>query len=357
MARDWAGTKGAEMVRRVLVIAGTTIVAVAIVGCSLPWAKAQAARPKPSPSPSARLQPSPLPEVSPSPPPAPCKIAVSGNQAGSGVFVTFPGGDFVSDPKSDVKPPAGTSNGYGYGSIVSYDYALREWIPAERDSVAPNGSRYALPSQEADGGLYVIDAATGKFHDTATGAFFEIVEWRENGIYAMKLDQSPPTQGRYHGLYVINPDSGAVRSLTTRGTWTVIGPLAAWGYDVATGNQANASRTLLRYDLASNAAAAYFTQPGASPVVIGFDEQDRPLVEATNEVAQQVFVLNGPDQADKVYSGPGYPSHDHINFNGPGVVDSHGLWIGTDHGLMLYTTTGGFKKVSDATGRVGGGCH
>ncbi len=161
----------------------------------------------------------------------------------------------------------------------------------------------------------------------------------------------------YHGLYLINPDTGAVRPLTTRGRWSTIGPLAAWGYDYADQSRPDTPHTLLRYDIASGKIAAFFTTPGSAPSVIGFDEQDHPIVSTTNDVAQQVWMLMAANQADQIYSGPGFQSTDRLNFTRQAVTDEHGMWVGTNRGLMLLTSIDGFKKVSDTTGQVAGSCH
>ena len=63
------------------------------------------------------------------------------------------------------------------------------------------------------------------------------------------------------------------------------------------------------------------------------------------------------DAANRIYSGPGNVSKDYLRISPPGINDTHGIWFGTNQGLMLYTTTDGFKKMSFATGQVGGGCH
>ena len=346
------------MVRRSRVFVGAVAAAALLGGCTVPFTKAQAVRPRPTPSPSAQATRTLPTDPSPSTSPATCRIAVAGNQPGSGGFVTVPGGDFTPDSKSDVKLPNADPNGYGNGALgLSFDFAAGKWLPVRRTYVAPNGLSYAYGSFDADGGFYVIDATSGKVREIAKGSTFLIVEWRDAGIYAMRNDPLPSGARIFHGLYLVNPDTGQVRQLTSRGNWSVIGPLAAWGYDYADQNQPDTSHTLLRYDLVSGGVVSYFTAAGSSPTVIGFDEQDRPIVNSINDVAQQISIMLGVNQAYQISSGPGYQSTQTMNFNGQAVSDGRGMWIGTNHGLMLYTTAYGFTKVSDTTGQVAGRCH
>ncbi len=340
---------------RGLSLMGASVAIVAATGCSLPFAKAQAVKPRPTPSPSASPMVSPVVAPSLSPTSAPCKIAIAGSQPGSGGFVTVPGGEFVADSTSDVKIPT-SAHGYGYAQGLSFDHAAAKWVPVRRAFVEPSGARYAFPSSDVDGGLYIVNARTGNVREIAKGSPYDMIEWRDPGIYAIRADSQVPYVS-YHGLYRINPDSGAVQALTTRGRWSVIGPVAAWGYDVYDPNKPDASHTLLRLDLATGGVVAYLTTPGTSPSVIGFDEQDRPIVNVINDVAQQISILLGGNQVDQILSGPGYQSNEAFSFNGDAVTDSHGMWIGSNRGLMLFTYLDGLKKVSDATGRVAGGCH
>lgn len=281
---------------------------------------------------------------------------MSGYQAGSGGFVTLPGGDFSPDPKSNVSLPTGSSYGYSGPGVSgsSYDYAKRRWLPVPRDYVSPDGSSYAYASNDSDGGIYVVDVVTGRSREIAKGSPWRVVEWRAPGIYAMKAD---PTTGVYHGLYIIDTNTGAPRGLTAQGIWQAIGKYAAWGIDFATPSNPDTSHTIIRFDLTTGQVVAYFDQPGSNVSVVAFDQQNRPIIDASNDVAQQVWALNGANNADRIYSGPGNRSSEYMSISPPGVADSHGIWFGTGQGLMLYSNADGFKKMSGATGQVGGGCH
>lgn len=294
---------------------------------------------------------------SPSPQPLECRIAVFGNQAGSGGFVTLPEGAFAVDPHSNVKVANIPANGYAANYGFSYDYAKSRWLPVPRAFVSPNGSRYVYPSPESVGGLYVVDVGTSAVHDIAPGEQWQIIEWQAAGIWAMQLDQPPPGgNGGFHGLYLINPDTGLAHGYTARGRWQAIGQNGAWGTDVETPPDYDNAHSIIRFDLTNGHVISYLTQAGAVVSVIGFDDQNRLMVNASNDVVQQIWALNSPNHADQVYSGPGTQSRDALNLS-DGVADANGTWFGTNQGLMLYTTAGGFKKMASATGEVGGGCH
>src|SRR5215472_307098 len=96
-----------------------------------------------------------------------CSLPVFASGPGSGGFITFPGSNYIADPKSSVTTPTppGASPpppGYGPGPAgsqgLTYDRQYSRWLPAQYRWVSPDGSHYAFPYS---GGIYVVAVNTG----------------------------------------------------------------------------------------------------------------------------------------------------------------------------------------------------
>jgi hypothetical protein len=208
----------------------------------------------------------------------------------------------------------------------------------------------------------VVDAASGSDRSLAftPGAVaitpdekLVVLDFSKEGIYLMG---SPKLGGFPRGLWLADPATGAVRQLTDQGSWQRINNGAVWGSPIPkadAGVQA-AGDTLIRLDLKTVAIAAWYQRPGTQVVVTGFDG-DHPLVMILAPGTTEIWAVSGPAQAVKVYAGPGQDAPGALHLTGPGVNDSHGLWLGSPEGLLLYSG-GVLKRLSAATGWVGGAC-
>ena len=74
---------------------------------------------------------------------------------GSGGFITFPGGQFVVDPASQVTVPGpGARTSFG----MSYDLGYHRWLPVPWDWITPDGSKYVYATPTT---VVVVSVVTG----------------------------------------------------------------------------------------------------------------------------------------------------------------------------------------------------
>jgi hypothetical protein len=285
-----------------------------------------------------------------------CKVPVSGFNPGTGGFVTFPGGNFVPDQASNVALPANTVLTGGY----SFDRAVSRWLPVPWDWVTPDGSRYAYTDRA--GAVHVVDAASGSDRSLAfaEGAVaikpdekLVVLDFSKEGIYLMA---APALGGFPRGLWLADPAGGGVRQLTDQGSWQRVNNGVIWGNP--TPSSAAGARTggdsLIRIDLKAPAIASWYQRAGTQLNVIGF-EGDHPVAVISTPGSTEISAFSGPGNAAKVYTGPGQEAPGALHLTGLGVWDSHGLWLGSPEGLLLYSG-GVLKRLSTATGWVGGVC-
>lgn len=285
-----------------------------------------------------------------------CKVPISGFNPGTGGFVTFPGGKFVLDQASNVPLPANTVLTGGY----TFDRAVSRWLPVPWDWVTPDGSRYAYTDRA--GAVHVVDVASGSDRslDFAQGAVaikpdekLVVLDFSKEGIYLMA---APASGGFPHGLWLADPAGGGVRQLTDQGSWQRVNNGAIWGNPTpgaGAGAQAGGD-SLARLDLKAQAIGSWYQRAGTQLIVVGFDG-DHPLAMISTPASTEIWAFSGPSNGMKVYAGPGQDAPGALHLTGPGVWDSHGLWLGSPEGLLLYSG-GGLKRLSTATGWVGGAC-
>src|SRR5258708_32430024 len=104
---------------------------------------------------------------------------------------------------------------------------MARWLPVPYDCVSPDGPQFTYA--DSSHGLYIVDARSFATREVATDSQFQVLEWRNDGIYVMKNITSPNGYTSFRGLYLINPTVGSVQTLTTDGDWQKIGAQAAWG--------------------------------------------------------------------------------------------------------------------------------
>jgi hypothetical protein len=343
-----------------------------------------------SPATSTSVQPaaSASPSIAPSPPPTPslsatpdvtesslglsltCRLPVTWlvNQNNQEItktgFVTFPGQTLVEEAT-----PAGS---------VFYDRAFAKWLPVWRNSVSPDGTRYAYSKlagnayQNTGSALHVVSVATGadRVIYSGTGAY-SVVDFETEGVY---LTAAVP-EGYPRGLWLQSLTGGQPRLISSTIVAPAIGGGAAWGLDF---NQADPSpapgglegpmNRILRYDLRSGTVTPWFYRPGASLYVVGFDASGLPLVTASvgpsstdpaGLQATEVWLLTSSVGAKRFFSATDLQSPSRV-----AAVDSHGVWFDAQYyspsvsSIWLYTA--GSIQVVAVVNRgdvaVAGGC-
>ncbi len=266
-----------------------------------------------------------------------------------GAFITFPSGQTLMDPSSELVSGNGTAQ-------ESFDRTAGRWVPVPYAQVSPDGTKYAYetnawfhPSSQNPFGptqIHVVDAASGRDQVVYEQGYYDISVYGSAGIYL--VHHMPQTDGS-EGVYLLDPIHGTLKTIAAGGVdWMVDGG-AGWSADVAPGTapppgKATGNR-LLRLDLASRTVAPWFVDPGFAVTVLGVRTGGQVLVQAANDQHLQLWLMNSPSSATKIYEGGGWQSG--MPGFQPGVADRHGFWLVEGSAVYLYASEGGLKKVAD----------
>jgi hypothetical protein len=115
-----------------------------------------------------------------------------------------------------------------------------------------------------------------------------------------------------------------------------------------------------RFSLGDRTRVAWFYRAGASPRVIGSDNQGHPFVWAPNgrngiidgDYGAELLLLISPQSRQSIFKGSAQFFGSTATVT---VTDSHGTWFGTNHGIYLYTGAA-LMKVSNQAGYPANGC-
>ncbi len=322
---------------RVLVAAAIFGLAAACTSSSVPVAGG-------SPTP----QSSPPTSVSPSPSAAPdvtatsvglslrCRLPVTwavqdGNdmQITKAGFATFPGQTLTEDPTAPS------------GSVLFYDRAFSRWLTVGRNSVSPDGRRYAYSKlagnayQNSGSAVHVVDIASGADRVIYNGGnAFSVLDFAAEGVY---LTGATP-EGYPRGLWLLALAGGEPRLISASIVSPAVGGGAAWGLDFnaadpspGPGGLEGPRNRILRYDLTTGTATPWFYRPGASLYVVGFDASGHPFVTASMGAlptdpsgtwTQELWLTRSAVDATRLYAGASFPSPTRL-----AAVDSHGVWF------------------------------
>jgi hypothetical protein len=281
-----------------------------------------------------------------------CRIAISNGSPGSGGFIKFPGGDFTTDPRSNVSItyPPGTQFGMGSQPTfgLSFSSASGRWYPVTREAVSPDGSRYAYT---VGSGIHIVTAANGS--DTVIGSdkSWRLVLLVNDGAYAASGDQAP-------GLWFV-PLSGSPKQIIDTGWWMT----ASAPSGIAYGQRAQsvppgANNPILRLSLSSGAVQTWW---GAAPAAVQLSTvaPDGSLIVAMpSEQGGSIVDIRGiaqPERVDSILAGPnGY-------LMGPVVADSHGIWLtinntGANASYTWFASARVYAPASKVSGQLASSC-
>ena len=268
-------------------------------------------------------------------------------------------------------PQQGFGDSYQPGGFY-YDLAFSRWLPVPRSAVSPDGKHYAyiLRGEEfvADkDALHVVDVATGGDQSYpavpagSTPERYTVLDYATEGIYLALAYEGP-----IRGLWIMDPNTGAIRKVAALGYLQAISGSAVWLGSV---NPADPSPQLGlgenpdsidRFDLFTGVRTTWLYLPGMAVRVIAQDLAGHPIVEAGSTVPDdaELLLLTGPGTAQPILKGVaaqlGFPSPA-IGIGGS-IADSHGVWFGSSTGIFLYSPTDGLRKVSDLGFYPGNGC-
>jgi hypothetical protein len=239
--------------------------------------------------------------------------------------------------------------------------------------VSPDGSRYAY--SESTGTLdpsgrffplkvHVVDIASGGDNVAYAEGHYQVLGWTAEGILLYPLVQGGPEPG----LWALNPDTKVSRQLYPDHFGWQVGGGAAWAGEVdKTDPKApegpGAANRIVRLEPGSAKLTTWYTLPGNTVWISGFDQAGHPIVAGTNQGTPQVghlILTSGPNSGREIWTGTPNPAEGSFAINN-GTGDSHGIWfvgpltpVGQD--LLLYTNDQLRKIEGVKLGRVTGGC-
>jgi hypothetical protein len=312
-----------------------------------------------SPTPSPSSLASPTPNASPSPTESVLarlhgKIAISNGlpTAGSGGWITFPGGAFTADPASDVRLPLlGEYYDLSYG--LTQVKALNKWVPVPRGAVSPDGQNYAYFDGSS---FHVVRSGLSELlldppKTTLTDARWVVLATEAQGLYVR-------CTGAFCGGYGLwwVPYSGPSVTVASSGNWTATDGKYAYGTDANTPT----GMMVERLELSTGARTPVFSLPGVELTAVGVADGGRVVVLATPVLGApqpgpaQIWLAGGGEPG-KIYEGPAS--------NGGGgttgtsrfavysvIADTMGTWIATSRGLYIYSPAGGLELASPVAG-------
>jgi virginiamycin B lyase len=297
-----------------------------------------------------------------------CKLPVTMSSGGrvpqgqhldpaTGLVSADPKGGFVRVTDSTVRTttaPVLTGWGPGY-----FDSSSKRWLPVPTAAeISPDGTRYAYSLFESDAiaaTVHVVDVATGNNRALKLPAApWHVLAFAKEGIYV-----NLSYEGLGPGLSLVNPDTGAMRSVLTTGFVQAITGKTVW---IASRNLADklpdpggigpANNTISTRDLTTGATTTWLYRPGTDIYVTAvFNGQPIVSVGTMSEVTYMVVsapntakVLNLPFTLDRNPQLYGF------------VSDPMGLWLGTKDGVYLWTARTGGVLVSEVDARPAGTC-
>src|SRR6202022_1149080 len=188
-----------------------------------------------------------------------------------GVVVADPAGRFVIDGMQSKSLASPVLRGY---SPATYDRVTARWVPG--GAISPDGLRYAYIdySQPFDRVMHVVDIATGRDRTLplAQGPW-ALIAFTGDGIYIHSS-----YEGTGPGLTLINPDSGAARTVFSDSAVHMVSGQVAW---IATRNETDTlpgppgiggnSNEVQSRDLTTSQRTTWLYRPGSNLYVTGAD--------------------------------------------------------------------------------------
>ena len=244
----------------------------------------------------------------------------------------------------------GADTGDWFG--LTYDSAVKRWLPVPYTWVSPDGELYAYamdflrhPGVNALIEVNARTGATGTLQQTApVNGTWQVIAVSDTYVYAI----SPTGQG----IFVV-PLSGPWNNenYVSDGYWTAASGNYWYGSAKPDGG------AVLRIDSRNPTQRVPWFNKSPSAQIIGFDGSGSPVIWTGSDL----WIASAADQAIRIGSKPplGFATPPiggpRIYGSQAPVPDSHGLWFSTIEGIYLYAgnqTT----KVSNLVAQVAGTC-
>jgi streptogramin lyase len=269
-----------------------------------------------------------------------------------GVVVTDPAGRFVTDGGLSKSVASPVLRGY---AVATYDRAAGRWVPSGAPS--PDGLRYAYIDypKPFEGLLHVVDVATGSDRTLP----LEKGPWGLIGFAADGLYLHFSYEGIGPGLTVVNPDSGAARTVFGDSAVHAVWGQTAW---VATRNETDTlpgppgiggnSNEVQSRDLTTSQKTTWLYRPGSNLYVTAATNGSI-VVSGYDITGNFLLVVSAPGKAVPVTvpeTGEPIPSSSGT------VADANGWWFGSLDGVYLWTPHTSAILVSELTAAPAGTC-
>jgi streptogramin lyase len=246
-----------------------------------------------------------------------------------------------------------------YGQTSGYfDRAAGRWLPVQTSAwISEDGSRYAYTFLSADtrSQLHVVDVGSGLDRVIALPPdFWGVLAFTSRGIYVDKR-----YEGVGPGLWLVDPDSGALQQTLTSQAVDAVSGSAAWIGEWNAGDKlpqppgmGGGHNQLVKRDLATGATTPWFFGPGSN-VGIAAVVNGSPVVSVYDGVTTKYVIVKAPNQGQRMdfpFSTGAYP------YAAGFVADPQGIWVGTADGVYLWSARNGGVLVSAETATPAGTC-
>ena len=294
-----------------------------------------------------------------------CKLPVftSTESTAQGGFLNLRDGAVTLDPKGGFVPGGLLSHSMAspvlYGQVPAiYDPAAGRWVPGGK--ISPDGSRYAwveFNSRAFDFHVHVTEVATGndRVLNLPTDNW-SLLAFTTAGLYVSK---SYPEVGNGPGLWLVNPDSGAIQTIFTDAVVQMVSGHMAW---IGARNNADtlpgppgiggSNNEIQGRDLNTSQTAIWFYRPGSDLFVTG-SANGSIVVSGRDGMSGFLLVLSSPDQAVPIQVPE---TGDPVPVSGGPIADANGWWLGSLDGVYLWTPHTGAILVSESLASPAGAC-
>jgi hypothetical protein len=282
----------------------------------------------------------------------------SGSFAGG--FVSGSRGQWTADPAGQVTKsgdllitsaqPTLSGEGFSSWDSVSYDAAVKRWLPAAASHVRSDSFAYAYeePYPTTPGTLndatriHVVSLRDGTDRVIYSGLPRQILAYEPEGIYV--------TRPRYGSegatdLWLLDATSGIAKRLPNGQPFVTIDHGTAWtdGLNIA-------PTTLDRIDVVTGGSQNWVNIDGEGIIwIVGLDSSGNPIVDIDQFDDSWLYVYTAPQTRTLLAT---------VTVRRLVVTDSHGTWLAAEDGIYLLKPGQRLEKVSSVTGgTVAGACN
>ena len=254
-----------------------------------------------------------------------CRLAVGSVPAGFGGFLSFPGGQFTSDPRSSRLYFSGPDTWVADSGVVSPDR-----LAYVRDD------QIKVPQSTK---IHVVDVVTGRdravwTEDAGGGS----LSWQADGIYFLSVGGA---DGPGPNIWVIDPATGTQR-LAVRQPAFGSGPeLFKAGAAVGGGAVWSTAGPLIRVNPVSGKSDTWADYQHGAFDVIGWDTSGQTLVALSGG---SLVRLVGPNRSEAIQADGFRPP---LGIPTGAISDKHGTWaVAADGSIWLLNTPTRMKRVA-----------